>query len=204
MIYEGNKKNEVAIQTPVGITNRMSIPSIVMQGGILGAPMCALNIDRIGKDSLENKEYLYSYKGEVEIPLLGMIDDGLLVTECGIKSIEGNSYLNARIELNKLEMNDKKSHKIHSGTASKYCPKLGIHDDLMLESIAEKYLGDLVCNDGKNAKNIKARTGKLMGITTDIKNILRELCLGQYQFSTAMILRESMFFYLGFSAKPRS
>ena len=80
MIYEGNTKNQIAIQTPVGITNRISMPSIVMQGGVLGAPMCALNIDKIGKDSLENKENVYLYKGEVEIPLLGMIDDGLLIS----------------------------------------------------------------------------------------------------------------------------
>ena len=155
--------------------------------------MCAINIDRIGKDSIENKEHLYLYKGEVEIPLLGMIDDGLLVTECGIKSIEANSYLNARIEMNKLVMNENKSHKIHSGTASKYCPTLLVHDEPMLESIAEKYLGDIICNDGKNNKNIKARTGKLLGVISDVKNILRELSLGQYEFTTAMILRETMF-----------
>ena len=110
--------------TCVGMTNRMPIPRIVMQGGILGAPLCAITIDKIGKDLITNKEHLYSYKGEVEIPLLGMIDDGLLVTECGTKSIEGNSYLNARIEMNKLEMNENKCHKIHCGTASKNCRKL--------------------------------------------------------------------------------
>ena len=164
-----------------------------MQGGVLGAPMCALNIDKIGQDSLKNKEHVYLYKGEVEIPLLGMIDDGLLVTECGIKSIEGNSYLNARIEMNKLEMNENKCHKMHSGSKSQYCSRLLVHDDSMLESIAEKYLGDIVSSDGKNGKNIKSRTGKLMGIISDIKNILKELCLGQFEFSTAMILRETMF-----------
>ena len=164
-----------------------------MQGGVLGAPMCALSIDKIGKDSIENKEHLYLYKGEVEIPLLGMIDDGLLITECGVKSIEGNSYLNARIEMNKLKLNENKCHKIHSGPASQYCPALLVHDDTMLESVAEKYLGDVVCSDGKNTKNIKSRNDKLMGTISDIKNILREITLGQFEFSTAMILRETMF-----------
>ena len=194
LIYEGNSKNKVAIQTPgTGLTNRMPIERIVMQGGVLGAPMCAVSIDRIGKESLKNQEHVYLYKGEVEIPLLGMIDDGLMITECGINSIEGNAYLNARIEMIKLRMNEGKSHKIHVGTASKYCPKLLVHEEEMGVSVAEKYLGDIICKDGSNTKNIKSRTAKAMGTISDIKNILKVLRLGSYEFEMAMILRESMF-----------
>ena len=35
-----------------------------------------------------------------------------------------------------------------------------------------------------------------MGTISDIKNILRELCQGQYEFTTAMIIRETMFLIL--------
>ena len=55
MIFEGNSKNEVAVQTPVGITERIPIERIVMQGGVLGAPMCSLSIDKICKDSFSHK-----------------------------------------------------------------------------------------------------------------------------------------------------
>ena len=90
-------------------------------------------------------------------------------------------------------MNETKCHKIHSGPTSKLCPQLLVHDENMLDSTAEKYLGDIISKDGKNTLNIKSRTEKSMGIVSDIKNILKELCLGQHHFTTAINLRESIF-----------
>ena len=47
LIYEGNSKNQVAIKTPgAGLTNKFPIERVVMQGGVLGAPMCAVSIDK--------------------------------------------------------------------------------------------------------------------------------------------------------------
>ena len=45
----------------------------------------------------------------------------------------------------------------------------------------------------KNSKNIKKRISKGLGIISDITNILEKVTLGEYYFSTAILLRESMF-----------
>ena len=48
LIYHGNQKNDVAVNTPVGQTSRVGIPNIVMQGGPLGSLKCSLQTYRIG------------------------------------------------------------------------------------------------------------------------------------------------------------
>ena len=63
----------------------------------------------------------------------------------------------------------------------------------MTDVLFEKYLGDIISGDGKNKKNIKARVTKLLGVISNIMNILREVSLGQYYFVIARLLRETMF-----------
>ena len=53
LIYEGSKKNNVLINTPIGQTNRTIIEEIVTQGGPLGPIQCSVHIDKIGKEALE-------------------------------------------------------------------------------------------------------------------------------------------------------
>ena len=54
--------NKIAINTLSGQTSRMDIDETVMQGSTWGSLLCSVQTDKIGKDALERKEYLYSYK----------------------------------------------------------------------------------------------------------------------------------------------
>ena len=72
LIYEGNRTNYVAVKTPGGLTDRVVIEKIVTQGGVTGPLCCSVQTDLIGKDSLNNGEYLYMYKGILGIPSLTM------------------------------------------------------------------------------------------------------------------------------------
>ena len=56
----------------------------------------------------------------------------------------------------------------------------------------EKYLGDVMQNNGKNDKNIVARMKKGRGANNQICQLLKDLCLGQYYFEAANILRNSL------------
>ena len=47
LLYEGNRNNEVAINTAVGQTDRVNIPLIVMQGGTWGPIKCSNSIDKM-------------------------------------------------------------------------------------------------------------------------------------------------------------
>ena len=103
------------------------------------------------------------------------------------KTLEGNAYLNARIELNKLELNKNKCHRIHVGSKVQKCTKLEVHNGNMINSDDQKYLGDIISSDGKHNKNIQSRIKKSNGTISDIKVVLRELCLGQHEFKTALV-----------------
>ena len=74
-----------------------------------------------------------------------------------------------------------------------HCPVLKAHDQEIDTVTWEKYLGDILEDNGKHNKNIKARVGKLNGIISSIMCILKELCLGPYYFQVAIVMREALF-----------
>ena len=199
LIFEANKNNLVAVNTPVGQTERVNIERIVTQGGTFGPIECANTIDKIGKTCYEQGKHLYSYKQLVKVMPLSMVDDLLAISTCGQESLALNTYMNTKIELKKLKFhtpnaNGKtKCHKIHVGPKNKLCPQLQVHGTPMVEVDQDTYLGDIVSGDGKNSKNVKQRVGKGVGIIADILNILEKVTLGEYYFSTALLLREALF-----------
>ena len=57
----------------------------------------------------------------------------------------------------------------------------------------DRYLGDIVSADCLNKRNIDAKNSKGLGFITQIMILLEEICLGNYYFETAVLLRESIF-----------
>ena len=67
--------------------------------------------------------HLYAYKGEVDVPSLAMVDDLLIVTECGYKAT--NTFVNNKTNLKKLQFGTEKCHKMHVGKkVEEICPDL--------------------------------------------------------------------------------
>ena len=62
LIYESNQNNLVAINTPVGQTERVNIKQIVTQGSTFGPIECSNSIDKIGKKCFDEGKYLCTYK----------------------------------------------------------------------------------------------------------------------------------------------
>ena len=89
-----------------------------------------------------------------------------------------------------------KCHKMHIGCNDNidFCPQLKTHGEVMIKTDSDSYLGDIIESTGKNTKNINARCGRGWGIITNITTILREVCLGQFYYTVALILRESLLF----------
>ena len=81
LLYNVNSKTNVSVKTPVGKTARDVIRNSVTQGDVFGPIFCSKQVDTIGQECLEQNKYIYMYKGEVEIPPLGMVDDLLCVSE---------------------------------------------------------------------------------------------------------------------------
>ena len=157
MIYEGNRINQVAVKTPGGLTERKLLERIVTQGGVTGPVCCAVQTDKIGKDSLAHNEYLYMYKGEIGIPTLAMIDDIAKISECGSPAVVDNAYINAKIEQSKQLFNGSKCHALHAGKQLQSCSILSAHDTEMEVVEKEKYVGDIITGDGKHTKNVEHR-----------------------------------------------
>ena len=193
MIYEGNRIHKIAVKTPAGLTDRVTVDDVIAQGSVIGPTCAAVQVDTIGKDAMEDNKHLYMYKKVVGIPPLGMIDDVANVAECGVDSVMDNAYIVAKFEQLKLELNGSKCHQMHVGKGDVNCPTLKSHNDDMDVVLEEKYLGDIVTCDGKHSKNVKSRCSKCIGVMTDIINMVKVLCLGHHFFKVSVILRQAMF-----------
>ena len=82
LLYEINKHNKVAVNTAVGQTERVDIHKVVTQGGTWGSLLCSNHIDTIGRRCTDTGEYMYKYKGHVEVMPLAMVDDLLGIAAC--------------------------------------------------------------------------------------------------------------------------
>ena len=192
LIFEGNRTNKVAVKTPGGLTDRVLMQRIVVQGGVTGPLCCSVQTDCIGKESLENGEHLYMYKGSVGIPTLAMVDDLLKVSVCGISAVKDNAYVNAKIEQDKQSFNGTKCHQMHVGRCNNLCSPLRAHAEEMDVVDEDKYVGDVISRNGKHAKNVELRRSKGIGICNEIIAILNDMCLGPHHFIIAILLRQAL------------
>ena len=216
VLFEANKEINLAIKTPNGLTDRVKVEEIILQGDVFGPMQCSVTVDSFGKECILEDKHLYYYKDEVPVPILTMVDDALAITECGYEATMMNAYLNTKTNIKKLQYGVKKCYKMHVGKKwnPDICPDLhvdgwkmetvteletglveqneeyaGIHK--MKEVVDEKYLGDIVSSDGKNQKNIQARKSKGIGVVTQIMTKLDDICFGKYFFQVALIWRNT-------------
>ena len=176
-------------QTSLGLTIRDKIKKIILQGDVFGPIECSVAVDTLGKECLSDDKHLYLYKDKVKVPMLAMVDDILVVSECGFKSSMVNSFINTKTSLKKLQFGVNKCFKMHIGKAynEAVCPDLEIDgwdvkvvEDFNTKEVTmedeysgaqkmeevshEKYLGNIISSEGKNKKNITARVNRGWGV----------------------------------------
>ena len=149
-----NQHAKIAIKTPSGKSERVSIKNIIMQGTVWGSLLCTASMDKLGQQVYKNRDLIYKYKGVVETPTLGMVDDILTIQKqkCSTESVKMNATVNAFIEGKMLTLSNKKCRRIHvekkKTKNQTECMPQKIHQNDMNESGQEKYLGDLVNSSG--------------------------------------------------------
>ena len=100
LIYEASKNANIQIKTPVGISKKQSIKSIVMQGETLSSILCTCTIDTISNEcDIEN----YKYRDSVGVPKLGFVDDLVDIQPCGDETKNMNNYTDLEISKRKLQ-----------------------------------------------------------------------------------------------------
>ena len=166
LLHLENQRAQIAVKTPSGISHRVLIQNIVMQGTVWGSLFCTTTMDKLGKLEYNNEDLLYKYKNQVDIPSLGMVDDVLNIQKCSMKTVKTNAVINSFVESKKLTLSKTKCHRIHISKKKpgsiKECMNLKIHDYAMVNYDREKYLGDLVDKTGRIRATIEERTRDML------------------------------------------
>ena len=191
LLYIENQNAQVAVKTPKGVSKRIDIRNIVMQGSVWGSLFCTTTMDKLGAQAYEDESLLYMYKGTVAVPPICMVDDILCIQKC-TNSVKSNSVINAFIELKKLTLSKKKCKSIHIGKQIRECADLKVHNQRMENSDSEKYLGDFIEKSGKLKATIADRVAKGYDIVSEIQAIINEVPLGQYKLEIGLKLRQAM------------
>ena len=106
-----------------------------------------------------------------------------------------NATTNSFVESKRLNFSNKKCHRIHVGkkdSDGKQCNEIFVHENKMDNSENEKYVGDIIFNDGKIEKNIAERRAKGFIIAGDIISILDEVPLGVHRVEAGLLMRNAM------------
>ena len=132
MLFRENIDAKVAVKMSSGITKRINISEVIMQGTVWGSLFCTVTMDKLGKLAYSMDDDLYKYKG-VSIPPLRMVDDLINVSNVE-KTLKINNFINTFIEHKKLRFSSSKCFRIHIGQNNNMCPDLKVHENTMKES----------------------------------------------------------------------
>jgi hypothetical protein len=164
-----------------------------MQGTVFGTIICTTVMDKLAKVFYNEPKLVYQYKNVVKVPVLGMVDDVLSVSECSAKTVIANATINSFMELNKLTLSKTKCSKIHIGKKCNTCPDLKVQEAPMKQSHQEKYLGDVISSDGTLDATIKARKAKAYAYLSEIRALLSDMPFGKRRLQIGLMLRDAMF-----------
>ena len=144
---------------------------------------------------MHNKDTLmYKYRGDpnIGIGVLGMIDDNVGISECGIDSVEKNAIINSFMETHRIALSDEKSVVLHYGKAKKCplpCPTLKVHKQDMQLKTSTKYLGNILSTSGGINDMIEDRRNQGWGKVSTIMGILSEVDMGVHKLEVGLLLR---------------
>ena len=153
-----------------------------MQGSVWGSLKCTTSMDTLNRIILEQKHLTYKYRSDpnIEIGVMGMVDDNLCISMCGITSVQKNAIINSFIETQRLTLSKSKSVVIHVGRPSKcryMCPTLKVHEQDMKTGI------NLPAEQGWVSKNLpRGPRGRFLLIHPSSAGMLIILVLGTLPF----------------------
>ena len=103
------------MKTSLGVTDRFELNNNVLQGDVFGNMLASNQIDKFGKQCLENETHMYIYRNKIPIVPLTMCDDLLVISECGYQTDLVTAYINSQARFNYLQFCLSKCSKMHTG-----------------------------------------------------------------------------------------
>ena len=197
LLYIENKNANVAIKVNDKLSRRISVKNVIMQGTVWGSLKCTTQMDELNKTMNKDKMLQYNYKNDsnINIGVLGVVDDTLAVSECGNKAIAKNAAVNSFVETKRLELHKDKSVVVHIGKPSKCestCPTLKVHKENMPSTNVTKYVGNYVTSTGTNKTTIEDRRNKGWGKVASIMGMLEEVGVGPHRVEAGLLLRKAI------------
>ena len=212
LIYKSNKEIDMAVKTASGLTERQIVSDIVLQGDTFGSILASVQVEKIGKDCIDNGHY-YLYKNILPVGFLGLVDDIVGITEAGHKAQALNSYINVKTAEKMLQFGHSKCKSMLVGKNTENVLNNNLHvDNWKTEYVENKtsgvfelaetyqgkididkveeytYLGFVISCKGDNMANINQVKKKSIGTIRTIFNKLKSLNLKQYYFESALLL----------------
>ena len=102
LIYNANKKIQMAVNTPSGLTERQTLKNVVLQGDTWSSLLASIQVDNICKD-IVSSGYGYRYKDVLPVSLLALVDDMIGVTYAGHRAQQMNVALNVKTAEKRLQ-----------------------------------------------------------------------------------------------------
>ena len=211
LVYKANEKVEMAVNTPDGLTDRTEIKNTVLQGDVFGSILASVQVNSIGK-KCEESGYGYKYKNKLPIPILGLVDDVIGISEAGIRAHQLNALINVNTAEKGLRFGPAKCKTLVVGKDTKSVLTNALVVDNwkvehvtndftgqpeLIESydgkapidqvIKQKYLGFVISNQSNIMANIEEVKKKLIGILRKIFEKLNSLKLKKYYFECGLI-----------------
>ena len=216
LIHKANEEVNMAVNTPSGLSERQILKNNVLQGDTWGSLLASVQVDSIGKEC-EKSTYGYLYKDNLQVSLLGLVDDMIGVTEAGYKAQQMNALINVQTAGKGLQFGVTKCKAMLVGkdTANVLYSDLtvdkwsSVHMDTTESGVDElvdiyegqvvisrtdeqKYLGFVLSSKGDNMVNINHMKKKAKGIIRRIFDKLESITLKQYYFECALVLMNAM------------
>ena len=192
LLYEGNKKTRMCVETTIGKSERVVLKRVVMQGSVTGGMICSNQISKLC-NKLYSEGEVYMYSNKIPIPALAMVDDIAVLTECdSTHGLNCNIKTDTFIQRKKLEgqVGDGKCQWIHIGPEDcTACYKM--NGEEISEAKAYKHLGDYV-SDCLETLYVK-RWEKAQGYSSICHAMCTEMSLGYQLYSITKLLHQSMF-----------
>ena len=180
LIFTENQQAKIAVKVNGSLSKRVTVKNVEMQGSVWGSLKCTTSLDTLNRIILKQKHLTYKYRSDpnIEIGVLGMVDDTLCISQCGITSVQKNAIINSFFETQRLTLSKNKSVVLHVGRPGKCkntCPTLKVHDQDMKIVKSQKYLGDIISSSGSLKESVEERRNKGWGKIAEISGILSEL-----------------------------
>ena len=211
LVYEANAEVHMAVNTPHGLTERQTIRNTVLQGDTFSSILASVQVDSIGKH-IEKSGYGYKYKNKLPIPMLGLVDDIIGISEVGMKAQQMNALINIKTAEKGLRFGPSKCKTMVVGEEKEAVIKNAlVVDDWKVDYVRDdktgetrlrewysgkmeidqvskqKYLGFVISNQGNNLANIQEVKNKSIGIMKKILEKLNTLNLKKYYFECGLI-----------------